>query len=912
MAPHYPDAQGAGLAFSRSTAANGLVGLRRRQAIPNLVVTTRPVGDHRERRAVGDREPARASFREDGAQPPVQSLAGIFAAGCDPQRIIEEGIQQAAAVLEVDYCAVFEAGPDSESLRLLGCVETGDAGERSGGRPIGLGLAWEALRQGRSVLMDRPRCPGDTVEGAFRLGMAVLIGPSARPLGVLAAYSLDPNGFSDDVGERVQTAANLICIGLQHFELRHALHRERRALQAVWSVTRRMAQSNGLEDAYPYALESLGRAMGSARLALLLRDPDGVMRVKAWQGLSNLCRQSLEACPLTCRNDGDPNPSVVEDIAACSLPDPIKAVIREEGIGSVVFVPLVHAGRVLGEIMVCYDVARRFNEDEWQLAETIASQVAFGIGHMAAQAALVDSQDRLRAVISNAPLVLFAMDAQGTFVLSEGRGLAALGLRPGEVVGRSVFDLYGHVPQIVEDARRALAGRAFSSVVEVGGLVFESWYGPLRGREGEVSGVIGVATDVTQRVRAQEAVRQSESRYRSLFEHANDAILVIDPDTHRLLEVNQHAATRLGYTPQEMLSLTLQQVCPSMTRRRLDAMARRLRRGGHVLFEHTHRGKDGTDIPVETNSRLIDYAGRQVLLHFVRDIADRKRAEEALRRAHDDLERRVRERTANLVAANERLQAEISERKRVEQRIREREAELAHVSRLSTMGEMAATMAHEINQPLAAIANYAAGCLHRLKGGSGDIDELLQAVEQITLQAHRAGDIVHRLRRFVRKREPRRVMIDINEAVREAVGFVTQEARRFGVRLRVELADKLPPVSADIVQIEQVVLNLLRNAVEATKGLPAQRRAVVLGTVLAAGRVEVSVRDRGPGLPMELAGPVFQPFFTTKPDGMGMGLAISQSIVTAHGGQLWAESVAQQGTTFHFSLPVGRPDGDAA
>lgn len=818
--------------------------------------------------------------------------------------MIREGAQQAAVLLDADYCAVFHAGPGDEGLRLLVCVERGDAKAGSGCPLGGLDLAREALRRGRSVVRDLPPPAGGEAERGLRRGMAALIGSAARPFGVLTAYSVDPKGPAGDVGEGMQTAANLICTGLRDIELRQVL-------QAVWSITHRIAQSKGLEEVYPGALDTLGRTMGSARLAMLLRDADGVMRVKVWQGLSRRCGQTLEAYPPNFRNDGDPNPLVVPDVAACSMPDPVKAAMRAEGIRSLVFIPLIHTARVLGEIMVCHDVPHRFGEDEWRLAEAIAGQLAFGIGHMAAQAALVDSQDRLKVVVSNAPLVLFAMDAQGTFTLSEGKGLAALGLRPGEVVGRSVFDLYGHVPRIVEDARRALTGQTFSSVVEVGGLVFESWYGPLRGRDGEVSGVIGVATDVTQRVRAQEAVRQSESRYHSLFENANDAILVIDPDTHRLLEVNQHAAARLGYTQQEMLSLTLEQICPAMSPRRLDAIARQLGRGGHVLFEHTHRGKDGIEVPVETNSRLIEYAGRRVLLHFVRDITERKGAEEALRRAHDELEARVRERTANLVAANERLQTEISERKRIEQRIREREAELAHVSRLSTMGEMAATMAHEINQPLAAIVNYAAGCLHRLKSGRSDVDELLQAVEQIALQAHRAGDIVHRLRRFVRKRGPRRVMMDINEAVREAVGFVTQEARRLGVRLRMELADGPPPVSADIVQTEQVVLNLLRNAVEALKGLPAQRRVVVVSTVVRPGRVEVSVHDRGPGLPMELAGAAFQPFFTTKPDGMGMGLAISQSIVTAHGGQLWAESEAQRGTTFHFSLPVGKPDGDA-
>jgi PAS domain S-box-containing protein len=442
--------------------------------------------------------------------------------------------------------------------------------------------------------------------------------------------------------------------------------------------------------------------------------------------------------------------------------------------------------------------------------------------------------------------------------------------------------------------------------------VFETWYRPLRDAAGRLQGVMGVATDMTDRLRAEAALRRSEEKYRRLFEHANDVIFVIDPDSHRLLEVNEKAVQRLGYSHDEFQRMTLDQICPILQKGGVAQVAETAKARGSLIFEHRHRCKDGTEIPVETSSQLVEYGGRKVLLHFVRDITERKRADDALGRAHEELEQRVRDRTANLLAAYERIEREIQERRRVEERIREREAELAHVTRLSTMGEMAATMAHELNQPLAAIANYAGGCLRRLQAGSASEKHLLDATEQITAQAQRAGRIIHRLRSFVRKREPRRTLVDVNDAVREAVSFSTPEARRYGVAVALELADTLPAVLADLVQVEQVILNLLRNGIEAMRGMQGGKRLLEVKTTARDDWVEVAIRDWGCGVPAEAAGRLFHPFFTTKPHGMGMGLAISQSIVSAHGGRIWTHPAADGGAVFRFTLPVARDSGHGA
>lgn len=247
------------------------------------------------------------------------------------------------------------------------------------------------------------------------------------------------------------------------------------------------------------------------------------------------------------------------------------------------------------------------------------------------------------------------------------------------------------------------------------------------------------------------------------------------------------------------------------------------------------------------------------------------------------------------------LARDVTARDRAEEQARQHQAALAHVARLSTMGEMASSIAHELNQPLAAIANYAAGCVRRLERGVGAPEDLLPAMQQVAVQANRAGAIIRRVRDFVRKEEPRRAWVDVNQVIREVVQMVSTEAHQRGATIRIELADALPPVLADAIQLEQVVLNLLRNGLEAMHGTT---RAITVRTMQTEGRVQVDVQDTGPGLNSEAIERLFEPFFTTKPGGMGMGLSISRSIVEAYEGRLWSEPLAGGGALFRFYLPA--------
>ncbi|KAA6186351.1 PAS domain S-box protein [Thiohalocapsa marina] len=242
--------------------------------------------------------------------------------------------------------------------------------------------------------------------------------------------------------------------------------------------------------------------------------------------------------------------------------------------------------------------------------------------------------------------------------------------------------------------------------------------------------------------------------------------------------------------------------------------------------------------------------------------------------------------------------------RRAEQESRQHQSELVHVCRLSTMGEVATGMAHELNQPLSAIVNYANGASRRLQNDSGDREALVDAMRHISSQAQRAGEIIRRLRALVGKQPPIRSVVDLNYLVREVCGFVEFEATRLDLQWQLALADGEIPVNVDLVQIEQVLLNLVRNAMDALEEQPADARRLEISTWVEDGWALVRIADNGPGIPPERMTHLFDPFFTTKESGMGMGLPISLTILENHEGTIWAESAPGRGSRFYVRLPV--------
>ncbi|WP_172649512.1 PhnD/SsuA/transferrin family substrate-binding protein [Thiolapillus brandeum] len=250
---------------------------------------------------------------------------------------------------------------------------------------------------------------------------------------------------------------------------------------------------------------------------------------------------------------------------------------------------------------------------------------------------------------------------------------------------------------------------------------------------------------------------------------------------------------------------------------------------------------------------------------------------------------------------------DISARKRAAEADRQYQMELAHVARLSTMGEMASGMAHELNQPLTAIATSADACTRLLESEGDHTDRVLDVLETISTQARRAGGIIQQLRQFVRKEEPRHTQVNINRLVEEVLMLMEPEIRKAHIRVVLDLDNEIPLVQAQQIQIDQVILNLARNSIEAMLDVPAENRILTLRTRSGGGNAVItSVEDSGPGLNEEIRDKLFDPFVTSKPQGMGLGLSISMGIIAAHNGNLYCDGSSPRGTVFRFTLPVNQ------
>ena len=250
---------------------------------------------------------------------------------------------------------------------------------------------------------------------------------------------------------------------------------------------------------------------------------------------------------------------------------------------------------------------------------------------------------------------------------------------------------------------------------------------------------------------------------------------------------------------------------------------------------------------------------------------------------------------------------DITELKRAEEereRLRQVQSELAHVNRITTMGELAGSIAHEIRQPISAAQTNASTCLRWLGRDRPDIEEAREAVSRIIQDVTRASEIIGRIRVLFKKGEPEREWVDINEVVREMISLMRSEAGRRGISIHTELASALPNVNADRVQLQQVLMNLMLNGIEAIDEGTVAGNLTIKSQRNADGHVLISVSDTGMGLPPKQADRVFEAFFTTKPLGTGMGLSISRSIIESHGGRLWATGNSDRGATFQFTLPV--------
>ncbi|HEV8680872.1 MAG TPA: PAS domain S-box protein [Stellaceae bacterium] len=364
---------------------------------------------------------------------------------------------------------------------------------------------------------------------------------------------------------------------------------------------------------------------------------------------------------------------------------------------------------------------------------------------------------------------------------------------------------------------------------------------------------------------------ESELRLRSILDTVPDGIVVID--ARGSIQSFSPAAERLfGYASGEIVGNNVSVLMPSPYREAHDSYLDRYLRTGerHIIgIGRVVVGlrKNGETFPMELQVGQFEYGGRRFFTGFVRDL---------------------------------------TERQAVERRMRDLQSELLHASRLSVMGQMASTLAHELNQPLTAVMNYLEAARHLLESGPQWAARVGDLMGRAVTQAERAGEVIRRLRQFVSKGETERRIESLNKLVQEALALALVGVRQSGVRVTLDLDSAEMPVVVDRVQIQQVVLNLVRNAVEAMETADQRELMIATRALAAENTAEVRVVDTGPGISPEIADRLFQPFVTTKPAGMGLGLSICREIVEAHRGHLSAAPAASGGAVFRLTLPLPR------
>lgn len=450
-----------------------------------------------------------------------------------------------------------------------------------------------------------------------------------------------------------------------------------------------------------------------------------------------------------------------------------------------------------------------------------------------------------------------------------------LGKRKWEIEGFEPFDR-SSLSEHIDDLLNHRPFRDFRfSITDPAGMKYywRSSGRPMHDERGKFIGYRGISTNITGRTRAEQALQQSESRFRAIVDHAPIQIHIRDT-TGRYILWNRQAAKFFGIPETAVLGRPASEFLPS-------DIAKILVDNDAAILTSNESIKQEECIDIAGHSctfLTIKFPIRNESQHLIgigsisTDITERKRSDEALRKSQEDIQRHAHE--------------------------------MAHIQRIATMNEMASAFAHQINQPINAVANYTSVCLHHLEGKDWDKTSFQKTLKLAHDQAIGAGRLVRDLGDFIRYAEPQITPCDLNKIVRSVAALMESELRRHHTKLFLDLAPDLPLAPMEKIEIEQVILNLVVNGMEAVRASSGERSVTISTRASEAYELVLTVKDTGPGVPEDMWNTMFEAFRSSKPKGIGIGLAISRSIINRHGGKLWAEKNDADGARFHFMLPT--------
>lgn len=524
----------------------------------------------------------------------------------------------------------------------------------------------------------------------------------------------------------------------------------------------------------------------------------------------------------------------------------------------------------LGRLGRAFDaMALQVNETQTRLREDLAERARV-------QRELESSDERLQQILNNSTAVIFARDAEGRFLFVNKQWERVFGKKSAEVVGRPDREVRGEEraqayrpnDQLVLERNTTMQFEETLPLAD-GLHTYISIKFPLHDAEGAAYAVCGIATDITERQRADAALRASEASYRTIFDAAEDAIFVHDIDTAAIVDVNAKACEDFGYRRAELLRLSIGDLSSGeRPYTQEDAMRHfaRAAAGELMALEWHCRTRSGELRWHEVTGKRVTIGGRARLLTLARDITDKKRAQSEL--------------------------------------ARERESSYQR-EKLAALGSLLAGVAHELNNPLSVVV--ARAVLLEEQGNAS----VHAAATKIRSAAERCARIVRTFLAMARQQPPQRGPVAINEVIAAALDIAGYAVRASGITVQLALADDLPAIDADADQLHQVLLNLIINAQQSLQEQSGARRIRITSHAdRTTQRLFVTISDNGPGMPESVRARVFEPYFTTKPTGVGtgVGLAVSQGFIEAHGGTLTVEAPAEGGAAFLITLPIGQVD----